>query len=99
MRSRQLSRFALSACVATAMLAGCSGSQPPVSVSGASPQSRASSSYTTLHSFGKRSSDGQQPKAGLTDVDGTLYGTTYAGGSIACSGGCGTVFKISSSGK
>jgi hypothetical protein len=30
MRSRQLSRFALSVCVTTVMLTGCGGSQPPI---------------------------------------------------------------------
>lgn len=33
-----------------------------------------------LHSFGYRH-DGQQPYASLLDVNGTLYGTTYEGGS------------------
>jgi uncharacterized repeat protein (TIGR03803 family) len=34
--------------------------------------------------------DGWSPQAGLTDVNGTLYGTTYGGGT----GGVGTVFAI-----
>ena len=34
MRSRELSRFALSACVATVILAGCGGSQPPIGAPG-----------------------------------------------------------------
>jgi uncharacterized repeat protein (TIGR03803 family) len=29
---------------------------------------------------------------------GNLYGTTFAGGSYVCSGGCGTVFKLTPSG-
>ena len=53
-----------------------------------------------LHSFmgGK---DGQWPKAGLVAVNGTLYGTTSLGGSGQCASdeGCGTVFKITTSGK
>jgi uncharacterized repeat protein (TIGR03803 family) len=51
-----------------------------------------------LHSFvGGR--DGANPQADLTDVNGTLYGTTYAGGTTSgCSGtGCGTVFSLSDS--
>ena len=32
-------------------------------------------------------------------MNGTLYGTTFAGGSTACVGGCGTVFMITPSGK
>ena len=53
---------------------------------------------TVLHSFGK-GTDGMQPDAGLTEVKGSLYGTTQQGGSNAnCGwggqGGCGTVFSI-----
>ena len=36
--------------------------------------------YQTLYSFSDTSSDGGRPEAGLIDVNGTLYGTTYAGG-------------------
>jgi uncharacterized repeat protein (TIGR03803 family) len=41
--------------------------------------------------------DGWNPEAGLIDVGGTLYGTTYKGGSGNCRegyGGCGTVYAI-----
>jgi len=39
--------------------------------------------------------DGSYPAAGLIDVQGTLYGTTSAGGGKGCAGsGCGTVFSI-----
>ncbi|HEX4079335.1 MAG TPA: choice-of-anchor tandem repeat GloVer-containing protein [Rhizomicrobium sp.] len=39
--------------------------------------------------------DGADPSANLIDVNGTLYGTTYAGGDTGCGGGgCGTVFSI-----
>ena len=41
MKSLGLSCYALSSCVAVAMLAGCGGSQPPIGVPGAMPQSRA----------------------------------------------------------
>jgi hypothetical protein len=41
MRSLDLNRFALSVCVATVMLAGCGGSQPPIGAQGAMPQSAA----------------------------------------------------------
>lgn len=80
--------------MAAAMLVGCSGSRPPIGAPGAIPQSRASSDgYTSLYSFGA-TPDGQQPKAGLINVNGTLYGTTYTGGKY----GDGTVFTISTSG-
>jgi hypothetical protein len=38
MRISGLSRYALSGCMAAAMLAGCSGSQPPIGAPGAMPQ-------------------------------------------------------------
>jgi len=49
---------------------------------------------TILHRFGA-SSDGFFPRAGLTDVDGVLYGTTLEGGANRNKG---TVFKITTSG-
>jgi uncharacterized repeat protein (TIGR03803 family) len=62
-----------------------------------------SGTETVLHSF-TAAGDGQLPAAGLLDVNGTLYGTTAWGGSDGCSGpsgdsGCGTVFKITTSGE
>ncbi len=53
---------------------------------------------TVLHNFAS-GSDGAVPYAGLTNVSGTLYGTTSAGGGTGCGGkGCGTVFKITTAG-
>jgi uncharacterized repeat protein (TIGR03803 family) len=48
-----------------------------------------------LHRFGS-GSDGMWPEAPLTDVNGTLYGTTVFGGGSGCyySIGCGTVFSV-----
>lgn len=53
---------------------------------------------TVLYRF-KRLKDGSHPGAGLISVGGALYGTTYTGGAGCASGGCGTVFKLSTSGK
>ena len=47
----------------------------------------------TLHKF-TGSPDGEWPYASLTDIDGTLYGTTSGGGA----NGAGTVFSITTSG-
>ena len=61
----------------------------------------ASGTETVLHSFGY-GSDGVQPMAALVAVHGNLYGTTLYGGDAACSpstDGCGTVFRVSPSGK
>ncbi|MGB8909032.1 MAG: choice-of-anchor tandem repeat GloVer-containing protein [Candidatus Cybelea sp.] len=49
---------------------------------------------TVLYSFGSGSGDGGHPAAGLTDVNGMLYGTTSGGGA----GNQGTVFSITTSG-
>ncbi len=56
---------------------------------------------TVLHRF-KVGADGVNPYAGLVrDTNGNLYGTTAGGGRTTklCSAGCGTVFKVSNTGK
>jgi uncharacterized repeat protein (TIGR03803 family) len=54
---------------------------------------------TVLYSF-TGGSDGANPNGGLLqDSQGNLYGTAYDGGDAACSGGCGTVFKLSTAGQ
>jgi uncharacterized repeat protein (TIGR03803 family) len=62
----------------------------------------ASGTLTTLHSFCSLSgcADGKTLDAGLVaGTDGELYGTTVWGGpNNACAYGCGTIFKIASSG-
>ncbi len=58
-------------------------------------------SESVLYSFQGGTTDGCIPNASLIDLNGTLYGTTTAGGAgTKCSnyGGCGTVFKITTSG-
>jgi uncharacterized repeat protein (TIGR03803 family) len=58
---------------------------------------------TVLHSFCAQAgcTDGAGPDAALVQgTDGNFYGTTRGGGSSSvCSGGCGTVFKITPEGK
>ena len=51
-----------------------------------------------LHSFGGPG-DGANPYAALLNLNGTLYGTTQNGGANCSSSDCGTVFKITRSGK
>src|SRR5216684_1102386 len=55
---------------------------------------------TVLHTF-LGGADGQDPLYGrlILDAKGHLYGTTALGGSGACSGGCGTVFQLSATGR
>jgi uncharacterized repeat protein (TIGR03803 family) len=51
-------------------------------------------SEAVLHRF-QGGSDGALPNGGLTDIRGTLYGTTGGGGGKGCSSfGCGTVFAL-----
>lgn len=53
-----------------------------------------------LYRFGNNP-DGAHPKGSVTDVNGTLYGTTLSGGA-RCLGirlGCGTVYSVDSSGR
>jgi uncharacterized repeat protein (TIGR03803 family) len=61
-----------------------------------------SGNETVLYSF-KGGTDGARPEAGLImDQAGNLYGTTLAGGTGTCSylsSGCGTIFKLDTSGK
>ena len=57
--------------------------------------------FTVLYSF-TGAPDGAQPHSGLLrDAQGNLYGTTVSGGDLTCnpSGGCGTVFKVDTTGK
>ena len=58
-----------------------------------------SGTETVLHSLGDGTTDGRTPYAGLIrDKAGNLYGTTYEGGGIGCVDGCGTVFKVDTTG-
>jgi uncharacterized repeat protein (TIGR03803 family) len=50
-----------------------------------------------VYSF-KGGSDGANPVGPLINIGSTLYGTTAAGGSTNCHGGCGTVFKVTPAG-
>jgi uncharacterized repeat protein (TIGR03803 family) len=62
----------------------------------------AGGTLTTLYTFCSQAgcADGQYPVGPLVQgSDGNIYGTTHAGGNNSCTDGCGTVFKISLSGK
>jgi uncharacterized repeat protein (TIGR03803 family) len=58
-----------------------------------------SGSFVTLYSFKGGSSDGARPMAALTNVGGTLYGTTADGGRAGNYSNCGAVFSISTGGQ
>jgi uncharacterized repeat protein (TIGR03803 family) len=56
------------------------------------------STETVLHDFAG-GHDGLNPGSSLIfDSAGNLYGTTYDGGAGPCSGGCGTVFRLTPNG-
>jgi uncharacterized repeat protein (TIGR03803 family) len=80
------------------MLAGCGGgsgtplSPSPAGVTG--KPTRPSVTYGVLHRFNGYPNDGAEPYAGLINVNGTLYGTTYVGGAY----NLGTVYKITTAG-
>jgi len=100
MNRLRLDRYAPTASVVIALLAGCGALRPPMGAPGALPQGRsisALSDYTSLYSF-KGEPDGVNPQANLLLFNGVLYGITSAGG-VRCLGvGCGTVFKITTEG-
>ncbi|MGB6518258.1 MAG: choice-of-anchor tandem repeat GloVer-containing protein [Candidatus Cybelea sp.] len=78
------------------MLAGCGGSQPPTGAPSVLPQGPAivgltSSAYEVLHYFHLRTGS---PTAGLTNINGTLYGTAYG----YAPHDRGTVYTISTTG-
>lgn len=51
-------------------------------------------SYTSLHDF-TGGSDGAQPSGTvILDASGNIYGTTVAGGSTNCAGGCGVIWTL-----
>ena len=80
------------------MFAGCGESNLPYSSEATKLTARQtvnSANYGLLYSFGNNES--AAPYAGLVNVSGTLYGTTYWGGAISTSNG--TVFAVSTSGK
>jgi len=52
-----------------------------------------------LHAFRGAPYDGAFAIAGLTALNGKLYGTTIGGGIMNCYLGCGVVFEVSTSGK
>jgi uncharacterized repeat protein (TIGR03803 family) len=64
------------------------------------PGTAQSHTFEILYAF-KGGSDGSWPNGGLAmDSAGNLYGaTTSGGGSPNCTGGCGTVFRLDTSGK
>jgi uncharacterized repeat protein (TIGR03803 family) len=62
-------------------------------------RTRVRPAYGVLYNFKSSPNDGAEPIAGLINVRGSLYGTTYGGGAYSGSGGgLGTVFSITTTG-
>lgn len=85
-----------------ALFAACSGNAGtrtvPNAPVGAQPAKK--TGYNVLYRF-QGGTDGSLPFAGLAAMNGALYGTTeYGGAGAGCttSGGCGTVFSVTTSG-
>jgi hypothetical protein len=107
MTSRELSRYALSNCVAAAMLAGCGGSQPPLGAPGAMSQSSAIATHAD------RGASWMKPRARSDDLiyatggcggtcvltypDGQIVGSISTNGGGPCSDATGNVFIPSGS--
>lgn len=97
-------RFALTIGAAV-LFAGCGGSaSPPIGgplpaqqVNEISTPQFNNGGYRLLYGF-KGGPDGDFPSAGLIFVKDALYGTTSRGGDSACYGGCGIVFRMSTTG-
>jgi uncharacterized repeat protein (TIGR03803 family) len=64
------------------------------------PVPAGTSNEAVLHAFAGTMTEGANPvsTALVQGSDGNLYGTTSSGGNPNCAGGCGTVFKITTSG-
>jgi uncharacterized repeat protein (TIGR03803 family) len=96
-------RRAALALAAAAFLAGCGGSQPPISAPGvvrstslrgtAAQQTRPHVLEGVLYSFGRAEDGGYNPYSDLINVKGILYGTAAGNGN-----GNGIVYSITTSG-
>jgi uncharacterized repeat protein (TIGR03803 family) len=64
------------------------------SAAGFATAANAAATETVVYSFQNNAKDGYFPTTALTNVGGTLYGTTGNGGIGRCSNGCGTIFSI-----
>jgi len=62
-----------------------------------------SGTETVLHDFHLSRPDGQFPEGGLLNLNGTMYGTTEAGGHVVadphCKRGCGSVYSMTTAGE
>jgi uncharacterized repeat protein (TIGR03803 family) len=62
-------------------------------------EANAAWTFTRVHSF-KGGNDGAEPLAALMETGGNLYGTTAQGGGSGCgNSGCGTVFRVTTTGR
>ncbi len=90
LRIPRVSRYALSSCVAAALLAGCGGSQSPIGAPGAMSQhgdqrlrrKRLPAAAMSPFIASRDILMAIEPEAGLVALNGVLYGTTWKGGTV-----------------
>jgi uncharacterized repeat protein (TIGR03803 family) len=70
------------------------GARTNIELSGVVSVSRA---RRQVHGWRAAGYNGYYPEAGVTELNGTLYGTTEFGGTFCGSIGCGTVFSLTTS--
>ncbi len=102
MKSLDFSRYALTSCVAAAMLSGCGGSQPPVGAPGAMPYG--ATSGITAHSIPTAGKDAWSGDLLYVATGGDVYVLSYPSGKVVgrlgvsayslCSGKRGNVFLV-----
>jgi uncharacterized repeat protein (TIGR03803 family) len=95
---RNAAFLAIAVCLGTA---GCSSARSTSNLMQQLPNVAhgTSASEQVVYSFAG-GSDGALPQTNLISIDGELYGTTsFGGGACAVRLGCGTLFKVSSSGQ
>ncbi|HLY01619.1 MAG TPA: choice-of-anchor tandem repeat GloVer-containing protein [Candidatus Cybelea sp.] len=88
--------------LAGALLPACNGhaGSSPASALPQLPLRQAQGDEKILYRF-TNTTDGSEPESALLNLNGTIYGTASEGGSLKCphlGGGCGTIFKIETSG-
>ncbi|HXM06146.1 MAG TPA: choice-of-anchor tandem repeat GloVer-containing protein, partial [Candidatus Acidoferrum sp.] len=93
-----IGRYISTLIAAAVLLAGCGGSQPALPPARANPDQSETpliQAYHVVHEFGEAAGDGTNPRAEVIVVKGTLYGTTFSGGT----NNDGTVFALTKSGQ
>jgi uncharacterized repeat protein (TIGR03803 family) len=69
-----------------------------LAVAGLAVPAQAQYQYSVFHDFTGGMNEPSEPAGPLAQgLDGNLYGASHSGGSMACTGGCGTIYQIGTS--